>query len=228
MNKPFFQACIFDLDGVLVNTAHYHFLSWQQITNRWKVTFTEQDNESLKGLSREDSLSRLLHITGKQLTPAEREQTLIEKNELFRQYLTQMTPDDVLPGVTACLRFLKENHIRLAVASSSKNARMVLQKTELTPWFDVIVDGTEIEKAKPDPEVFLKAAARLNIQPHQAIVFEDAKAGVEAALAGGFCCVGVGQADILQQAHLIIPDFASISPSDLWISLSGLSADVKY
>jgi len=228
MHPQFIHACIFDLDGVLVNTAHYHFLSWKQITLGWNVPFTEQDNELLKGLSREDSLSRLLQITGKQLNAAEREHILQEKNKLFQQYLEQMTPDDVLPGVHDFLIFLRNNNIHLAVASSSKNARIVLQKTELTKWFEVIIDGTQIKKAKPDPEVFLKAAHELGIAPLHAVVFEDAKAGVEAARTGGFYCVGVGDPTMLSQAHRVIPDFTSISFDDWWQSLSDSFTQVVH
>ncbi|MCL6523873.1 MAG: beta-phosphoglucomutase [Thermoflavifilum sp.] len=212
-------ACIFDLDGVLVNTAHYHYLSWKQLTSTWGVPFTEQDNEQLKGLSREDSLAKLLLITGKTLTAEEREQTLLEKNNLFRKYLEQMTPEDVLPGVRSLLSALKKAQIRLAVASSSKNAQTVLQQTELLSWFDAVVDGNQIQYAKPNPEVFLLAAKKLNVLPSESIVFEDAQAGIEAALAGGFYCIGVGDAQLLHQAHITVPNLENIVPQELFTQL---------
>ncbi|MBX5439554.1 MAG: HAD-IA family hydrolase, partial [Thermoflavifilum sp.] len=186
------------------------------------------DNELLKGLSREDSLTCLLQMTGKKLNAAAREQTLQEKNKLFLQYLEHMTAKDILPGVQELLAFLKNKHIKLAVASSSKNAKIVLQKTGLITWFDEVVDGTQLQRAKPDPEVFLKAAQRLHVAPRHAIVFEDAQAGVEAALAGGFYCVGIGDTNLLHQAHLVIPHFQALAIANLWKSLSDLPAEVKH
>jgi len=199
------KACIFDLDGVVVDTAKYHYLAWKRLANELGFDFTHQDNERLKGVSRIDSLNILLEIGGQSFTPEEKLAFAEKKNNWYTQYIDKMTPDEVLPGVLDFFEQLKTEGIKMALGSASKNAGYILQKTNLTHWFDVIVDGTKTSKAKPDPEVFLLGAKGLNISPSECVVFEDAEAGVEAAINAGMFCVGIGSPAILGKANRVIP-----------------------
>lgn len=209
------KGCIFDLDGVLVDTARYHFLAWKSLADRLGFEFSEADNERLKGVSRMASLEILLEI-GK-LSPGDIEKLeyAAEKNALYLQLIEKMTPEDILPGVREFLTELKEAGIQIGLGSVSKNARTILTKTAITEFFDAIVDGNIISQAKPDPEVFLTGAKMLNLQPSLCVVFEDAVAGVEAAHRAGMKCVGVGSPNILSEADKVIPGFENFTMKDL-------------
>ena len=209
------KACIFDLDGVLVDTARYHFLAWKSLADRLGFTFTESDNERLKGVSRMASLGILLEIGKMTPTDVEKLEYAAEKNTLYLEYIEKMTPDDILPGVRKFLTELKKSGILIGLGSVSKNARTILTKTAITEFFDAIVDGNIITHAKPDPEVFLTGPAMLKLPPANCLVFEDAVAGVEAAHRAGMKCVGVGSPDILSEADMIIPGFENLQIKDL-------------
>jgi beta-phosphoglucomutase len=209
------KACIFDLDGVLVDTARFHFLAWKSLADRLGITFTESDNERLKGVSRMASLEILLEIGKMAPTDLEKLEYAAEKNALYLEYIEKMTPEDILPGVREFLTQLKKAGILIGLGSVSKNARSILSKTAITDFFDAIVDGNVITHAKPDPEVFITGAGILNRPPAQCIVFEDAVAGVEAAHRAGMKCVGVGEPDILDKADMVIPGFENFGMKDL-------------
>ena len=198
------KACIFDLDGVIVDTARYHFIAWKELANELGFEFTEDDNEQLKGVSRMESLDILLEIGGLDFPKEKKEELAQKKNEHYRSLILKMTPEEILPGAMEFIKQVKNNNILTAVGSASKNTMTILERLELTAWFDAIVDGTMITKAKPDPQVFTQGAAKLKTPPDQCVVFEDARAGVEAALAGGMKCIGIGSPEILGKAHLVV------------------------
>ncbi len=199
------SACIFDLDGVVVDTAKYHFLAWKRLANELGFDFTLQDNERLKGVSRMDSLQILLEIGQLKVTDQEKIDLATKKNGWYNEYIETMTPDEVLPGVINFFEEIKVNGLKMALGSASKNALSILEKTNLTHWFDAIIDGTKTQMAKPNPEVFLLGAKELGVEPCQCVVFEDAEAGVEAALNAGMYCIGIGLPNALNKANMVIP-----------------------
>jgi beta-phosphoglucomutase len=205
------KACIFDLDGVLVDTARFHFLAWKSLADRLGFKFSESDNERLKGVSRMASLDILLEIGKISASDPEKLKYAAEKNALYLGYIEKMKPEDILPGVREFLAELKKSGILIGLGSVSKNARAILTRTAITDYFDAIVDGNIITNAKPDPEVFLTGAKMLNTPPSNCVVFEDAVAGVEAAHRAGMKCVGVGEPDILGKADLVIPGFKNFN-----------------
>jgi beta-phosphoglucomutase len=209
------KACLFDLDGVLVDTARFHYLAWKQLANRLGFEFTETDNERLKGISRMDSLEILLEIGSTTLTKEEKLRYAGEKNEVYLGYVRKMTPDDVLPGAKEFINELKVNGILTGLGSASKNARLILERTNIIGLFDAIVDGNLISLAKPNPEVFLLGAQLLEADPAQCIVFEDAVAGVKAAHNAGMKCIGIGSPEILKEADLVFPGFDNLKLQDI-------------
>ncbi|OFY41798.1 MAG: beta-phosphoglucomutase [Bacteroidetes bacterium RBG_13_44_24] len=198
------RGCIFDLDGVIVDTAKYHFLAWKRLADQMGVHFTEKDNERLKGVSRMDSLDIILEIGNIKPDRELKEKYARLKNEWYKDYISRMTPDEILPGSAEFINELKSAGIRTALGSASKNTPMILEKLGIVTLFDAVADGNIVKKAKPDPEVFLVAARMINVEPSHCIVFEDAVAGVQAALNAGMTCVGVGSEEVLTEAHLII------------------------
>ncbi len=198
------KACIFDLDGVIVDTARYHFIAWKALADELGFEFTEQDNERLKGVSRMRSLDILLEIGGIEFPQEKKDELAKRKNEHYRSFITEMTPDEILPGAMDFIKEVKDNDLLIALGSASKNAMTILDRLNLTSWFDAVIDGTKVSNAKPDPEVFLKGAEALKTPPANCVVFEDAEAGVEAALRGGMKCVGIGSPDVLGKAHLVV------------------------
>ncbi|MVN21901.1 beta-phosphoglucomutase [Mucilaginibacter arboris] len=198
------KACIFDLDGVIVDTAVYHFKSWKRLADELGINFTLHDNERLKGVSRMRSLEIVLEIGHQTKTEAEKQELATRKNEWYTEMISKMKPDEVLPGAREFLQQVKNAGIKTALGSASKNAGTILEKTGLIPFFDAIVDGNHVATAKPDPEVFLKGAEALKIEPANCVVFEDAIAGVEAALAGGMKVIGIGSGEILNKADLVV------------------------
>ena len=179
------RAVIFDLDGVLVRTDQAHDKAWRALAVRLGIPFDGRAAALLRGVSR-------LEGCGRSFTPVEKEALAAEKNERYRALIAEMTPADVAPDTTVTLKALRERGLLLAVASSSKNARFILERTGLTPYFHAVVDGTQIARSKPDPEVFLKAAQALGVSPAEALVVEDAAAGVRAARCGGFSSAALG------------------------------------
>jgi len=197
-------ACIFDLDGVIVDTARYHFLAWKRLTERLGISFTEEDNERLKGVSRMASLEIILELGNMRPDESTKLKYATLKSKWYVDYISKMTPDEILPG---CLRFIKElrgANIRVAIGSASKNTPMILKRVGLEELFDAVADGNIVSKAKPDPEVFVKAAEMVGVKPGKCVVFEDAVAGVQAALNAGMMCIGVGSPKILTEAHYVV------------------------
>ena len=205
------SACIFDLDGVIVDTAKYHFLAWKRLSEEIGISFTEEDNEQLKGISRKRSLEIILELGDKTLSQKEKDELCDKKNQWYLQYILQLNPDSILPGVYDFLTELKEKKIKIALGSASKNAGVILDKLNTTHFFDVIIDGNKITKAKPDPQIFLRAAAELKVPSAHCVVFEDAVAGIEAAINGNMHCVGVGDEKILHNANFVIQTFEGMT-----------------
>ncbi|HET6558578.1 MAG TPA: beta-phosphoglucomutase [Prolixibacteraceae bacterium] len=201
------EACIFDLDGVIVDTAKYHYIAWKALAQELGFDFTVEDNERLKGVSRMQSLEILLEIGNRQFPQAEKLVMAEKKNALYVSYIEQMTPEEILPGVELFLQELKSRGIKIALGSASKNSPMILEQIHLSDMFDVVVDGNSITEAKPDPEVFLRGAQRLGVEPSQCVVFEDAIAGIQAARNAGMACVGIGEPETLALADTVIPGF---------------------
>jgi beta-phosphoglucomutase len=210
-----YKACLFDLDGVLVDTAIYHFQAWQNLGSKFGYALTEVQNEQLKGVSRVESLNRILAWANYTATEEQKSAWLMEKNDNYLALISDMNPTEILPGVLDFLQQIKKAGYKIALGSASKNAEIILSKTGLIEWFDLIIDGKKVTKSKPDPEVFLKGAAGLGFLPTECIVFEDAQAGVEAAKAGNMRAIGIGDADMLSQADKVIPSFVGIQASEL-------------
>lgn len=198
-------ACIFDLDGVLVDTAKYHFKAWKRLTDKLGIDFTEDDNERLKGVSRMASLEIILDIGNMELDERKKLEYATLKNNWYIEYISKMTPSEILPGCVQFIRELKKANIRIAIGSASKNTPMILERVGIQGMFDAVADGNNITKAKPDPEVFLKAAEMVGIKPENCMVFEDAVAGVQAALNAGMKCIGIGSPEVLTKAHFVLP-----------------------
>lgn len=198
------RACIFDLDGVIVDTAHYHYLAWKRLALELGIELTEKDNEKLKGVSRMHSLEIILEMGGISRSTHEKELLANKKNSWFVDYVERMAPEEIFPGVRDLIRELKARGIKVGLASSSKNAFTVLQLLHISHEFEAFVDGTMITHSKPHPEIFLLAASKLGIDPKYCLVFEDAEAGVEAALAAGMRCVGVGAIQQLGKANMVV------------------------
>jgi beta-phosphoglucomutase len=210
------KACIFDLDGVIVDTARYHFLAWTRLAKELGIPFTERDNERLKGVSRMKSLEILLSLGGdSHYDGPAKERLAARKNEWFVEYNTHMNRGEIFPGVEELILELKHEDIRIGLASSSRNAQQVIKSLGIADLFDAIVDGTMVTHAKPDPEVFLLAAGMLMVAVGQCVVFEDAAAGVQAALAAGMKCVGVGSKEQLGEADVVVTRTADIGISAL-------------
>lgn len=188
-----YKGIIFDLDGVLCHTDHYHYQAWKKLADRLEIPFNETDNNRLRGVSRMESLEIILEKSTVSYSPEEKQKFAEEKNETYKKLLQQMKPSDISEEVRETLSLLK-SYFSLAVGSSSKNTGLILQKTDMEKYFDAVADGNDIQNSKPDPEVFLVAADRLHLSPAVCLVVEDAKAGVDAAIAGGFGCAGIGDA----------------------------------
>ena len=198
------KGLIFDLDGVIVDTAHYHYLSWKEISRDLNIDFTIKDNENLKGVSRIDSLNYILKLGSLSFNTEEKNNLLDKKNNIYKHSISSLGKKNILKGVEKILSKAKEKKMLLAVGSSSKNAKMIVEKLNLTHLFQAVVDGTMVKKTKPDPEVFLKAAKKMNLKSSECIVFEDAESGVVAAKKGGFHVVSVGNTNIRNIGDLFV------------------------
>jgi len=205
------KACIFDLDGVIVDTAKYHYLAWQKLAVLLNIQFNEKDNERLKGVSRMASLDIILEIGRMTLDEREKAEYAALKNEWYLDYIRRMSPDEILPGSLEIISELRNAGIKVAIGSASKNTPLILERLGIEKLFDAVADGNVVSKAKPDPEVFIKAAKMLGVAPEDCMVFEDAIAGVEAALNAGMFCIGIGSEKILTNAHYVVSGLDKIN-----------------
>lgn len=205
------KGIIFDLDGVIVHTDRYHFAAWKQLAHELGYTLEEDVNRRLRGVSRMDSLNIVLeNYKGAVLPDREKEALADRKNEIYQNYLERMTPAEVSDNVRTTLAELRRRGYKIALGSSSKNAGIILKKTDLEKAFDAISDGNNIARSKPDPEVFLKAAEFLGLSPEECIVVEDAYAGIDAAKAGNMQAVGIGEAYCYERADYRIKEFTEL------------------
>jgi beta-phosphoglucomutase len=209
MNK--ILACVFDLDGVIVDTAVYHYKAWKRLANELGFDFTEHDNEKLKGVSRMASLDLILGWGGLTKTEAEKEELAARKNAWYVDMINQMTPAEILPGAKEFVEACKSAGIKTALGSASKNSGTILEKVGIDHLFDAVIDGNKVSKPKPNPEVFLKGAEELHIAPLNCVVFEDAIAGIEAAINGGMRSVGIGSPEVLGKANLVVSGLDKMS-----------------
>ncbi|WP_367865425.1 beta-phosphoglucomutase [Pedobacter sp. WC2423] len=208
-------ACIFDLDGVLVDTAVYHYQAWKKLANSLGFDFTEAQNEQLKGVNRMRSLDMILNWGGVTKTTAEKEELATLKNSWYVAMISQMSVSEVLPGSLDLLKALKAQGIKIALGSASKNSGLILERTELAHFFDAIVDGNAVTTSKPDPEVFIKGAELLNAAAADCIVFEDASAGVQAAIAAKMAVIGIGTEENLPGADEFHKDLSTVTVEEL-------------
>ncbi len=195
------KAYIFDLDGVIVDTAKFHELAWAKIAQELNIEFNTELNESLKGVSRTRCLEILLENSGKELSEEKKEDVLEKKNQYYLEYIENIDESELLPGVVDLFKKAKDNNIYICLGSASKNAGYILDKLNITDYFDVIIDGNAVTQAKPDPEVFMKSCEALKLHPSQCVVFEDSIAGIQAANNAGMYSVGIGKADNLTSAN---------------------------
>jgi beta-phosphoglucomutase len=209
------KAFIFDLDGVIVDTAKYHFLAWQKLAQQLGIEFTHEHNEQLKGVSRVRSLDIILSLGGIEASQEDKDTWLVQKNEDYLAYINNMDESEILEGVVPVLQFLRQNGQPIALGSASKNAKPILEKVNILHYFDAIVDGNDVSNAKPDPEVFLQAAQKLGMQAQGAVVFEDSVAGVQAANIANMVSVGIGDAAVLHEAQYNFKDFTEIDTTFL-------------
>lgn len=205
------KGFIFDLDGVIVDTAKYHYLAWKKLADQLGFEFTHEHNEQFKGVSRQRCLEILLDIGNITSTKEQFDSWMIEKNVDYLEYIEHMNESEVLPDVPRVLTYLKERNFPIALGSASKNARPILEKVKLIHFFDTIVDGNNVSKAKPDPQVFLFAAEELGVVPENCVVFEDAIAGIQAANNAEMISIGIGNAQILSEANHNFNDFTEMS-----------------
>ncbi len=206
------RAFIFDLDGVITDTAEFHFQAWKRLSEEEGLPFTRQDNEALRGVSRRESLNRLLK--GRPVDEDTAQAWMTRKNDYYLALLETLTPEHRLPGVTDFLTAARAAGLLIGLGSASKNARPALEKLGLLEMFDAVGDGYSVVNTKPAPDLFIRVAGRLGVNPANAAVFEDAEAGVTAALAGGFRAVGIGTSDV-GHAHIVLPGLADITPQQV-------------
>ena len=208
MNK---KAFIFDLDGVIVDTAKFHFLAWKKLADNLNINFTHEINEQLKGVSRVRSLEIILSQGNVQASQEDKNNWLVQKNEDYLAFVHKMDKSEILPRVEEVLQFLKANNQYVVLGSASKNARPILEKVNLLHYFDVLVDGNDVTNAKPDPEVFLQGANQVQVAYKDAIVFEDSVAGIQAANLAGMTSVGIGEKEVLHESDFCFRDFTEMS-----------------
>lgn len=209
------KAFIFDLDGVLVDTAKYHFRAWKALANEIGIDFTEKENEQLKGISRKESLELILGWANVQISEDRKLELMEMKNNLYLQFVENMNASELLQGVKEFLIESKTLGLKIALGSASKNAIPILEKTNILSFFDAIVDGNHTTKSKPDPQVFRMGADLLGLKPKEAIVFEDSLAGVQAAKTGGFVAIGIGSEKVLTKADKIYKGISEIKAQTL-------------
>ena len=211
MNKKKHLSSLFDLDGVIVDTAKYHFLAWKKIAKNIGYDLTHKDNEQLKGISRQDSLNIILDLANVTINLEVFNHYLIQKNNDYLILIQSISPNDILPGILEALTFLKERGIKIGLGSASKNAKIILQKLQLMDYFEVIIDGNMVIKGKPDPEVFLKGSTALNVPNDRCIVFEDAFAGIIAAKKAGMTAIALGDKKFFSNADFCFSNFTLLN-----------------
>jgi len=209
------RGLIFDLDGVIVDTAKYHYAAWKELAEKLHINFTKEDNERLKGVSRVRSLEIILEIGGLTLSQEQKQTYCAWKNERYLSYIRKLKQDEILPGAKQFLLDARAAGFRLALGSASKNTNLILEKLSITDLFDAVIDGNKATKAKPDPQVFLMGAEEIGVSPAQCVVFEDAEAGVQAAHNAGMMAVGIGSRENLPEADFNMPGFAGVTPQEL-------------
>ena len=209
------KGFLFDLDGVIVETAIFHYQAWRKMANDLGFDISEEFNEGLKGISRMDSMNLILEHGNIALSESEKIELATKKNEHYLTLVSKMTADDILPGVKEFFTQIKQTNIKIALGSVSKNAKTILDGVGLINEFEAIIDGTKITKGKPDPEVFLKGAAELGLSPEECLVFEDAVAGVEAGKNAGLIVIGIGNAEVLTKADIVFDGFEGIELTQL-------------
>jgi len=215
LSKMEVAACIFDLDGVLVDTAGYHYAAWRDIAQNWNIDLTLSENEKLKGVSRVDSLIHILQLGEVVLNNQELQHWCAIKNEKYLDLISDMDKSELLPNVEVLLEELGSQNIKIGLGSASKNASYIIEKTGIAHFFEAIVGGGDVVRSKPHPEVFLTGASLLSVEPERTIVFEDSQKGIEAAKLGGFMAVGIGSTDHLNNADIVIPGFESLKFEDI-------------
>lgn len=215
-NKIHMKGYIFDLDGVIVDTAKFHFLAWHKIAQELGFELTYELNEQLKGVSRTDSLMKILTWSNVSVSESKFEELAYTKNQHYLKFVEQMTQDDILVGVKPFLEQTQSKNIKIALGSASKNARLILTKLGIISFFDVIIDGNNVSKAKPDPEVFVLAAQKMGLCNTECIVFEDAAAGIEAAQKAQMLAVGIGDSQFLKKADKVFKNFEELINSQLF------------
>lgn len=206
------EAFIFDLDGVITDTAHYHYIAWKELAKSINIDIDEKFNESLKGISRLESLERILKIKGREDDFTYEEKVLLanKKNNHYKELIKGITPEDILPGIKELLNDTKDKGIKIGLASSSKNAYIVLQNLQLKDYFDFIADASKCTQSKPNPEIFLMAIKGLNVEPKDCVGFEDASAGIEAINSANMYSVGIGDEKVLKEANYIVKDTSDL------------------
>lgn len=214
------KACLFDLDGVIVDTAKYHYIAWRKLANKLGFDLSETQNEQLKGISRMESLDIILGFGNVTLDEDTKIKLATEKNDHYLTLCQEMIPEELLPGVKKFLDSLKQAGIKIGLGSASKNARLILEQIDMLSYFETIVDGNRITKGKPDPEIFLIGAKDLDVEADSCVVFEDAVAGVQAAKAGGMIAIGVGDPAVLTDADIVIPDFKRLDLATVQVLFS--------
>ena len=209
------ELALFDLDGVIVDTAKYHFIAWRKIAKCFNYELKTEDNQKLKGLSRADSLNQILNLANITLDPSSFIIYLEKKNQDYLNYVREITVDDILPGILEALDFLDKKRIKIALGSASKNAKLILEQLEITSFFKIVVDGNQVKKSKPHPEVFLKASMGIGINSKKCVVFEDSQSGIIAAKAAGMTAVAIGDKNDFANYDYCYPNFSSINTSEL-------------
>lgn len=209
------QAAIFDLDGVIVSTDEQHYQAWKRMADEEDIYFDREINHRLRGVARTDCVEIILERADREYSDEEKAELAARKNGYYRELLTDLSPESLLPGAMVAMDELKRRGVQVAVASSSKNTPYILERIELSGYFDAVADGNDITHSKPHPEVFLIAAGRLGVPPGECLVVEDAKAGVEAALNAGMKCLGVGDAAKDERAQLTAPDLSAVTVEEL-------------
>lgn len=205
------KALIFDLDGVIVSTEHNHYMAWKRTADQLGIPFSETENETLKGLSRVDSLQAILKLGKVELSNQQFNHLIEEKNHFYRESISELSRADLLPGVLNVLETSKSKGIPMAIGSASKNAPFIIELLQLKEYFNIVVDGAMVQNPKPDPEVFLMGALNMDVNPENCIVFEDAESGIEAAKKGGFIAVGVGNPNIKNRADYYLNDLTEFN-----------------
>ena len=212
------KAVIFDLDGVIVSTDEYHFRAWKRLADSLGIPFGRESNNRIRGVSRMESLEIVLEKSVQRYSLEEKREMAERKNTYYRELLRGVSPSEVLPGAVDMIKALKERSVKIAIGSSSKNARAILRAVGLEDEFDAIADGSHVTRSKPDPEVFRLAAQRMGVPSEQCLVVEDADAGVEAALAAGMSVLAVGSANGHPKATLSTENLARITPDELLLT----------